>query len=83
MCSHKIELPSDFRQRKVLKAFKRLGFVIDKKGGKGSHCKIIWPETNKSITIPKRIDKCVMRYILKEVADRTGISQEQFMKKYK
>ncbi|MFH1326019.1 MAG: hypothetical protein ABIH48_00950 [Candidatus Falkowbacteria bacterium] len=33
------ELPSEIKRRKFIKALVRLGFIIDSKGGDGSHFK--------------------------------------------
>jgi len=35
------ELPGDIKRRKFTKALQRLGFVINRTGGKGDHCKAI------------------------------------------
>ena len=41
--------PSDSSQKNVIKAFKKIGFIIDATGGKGSHIKVIDPRTGKRI----------------------------------
>lgn len=46
-------LPNNINRKKFVNALKRLGFLVDMSGGKGSHYKITWPKTQKSITIQK------------------------------
>lgn len=67
------DLPGDINRNKFIKALIRLGFEIDKYGGNGSHYKITWPKTQKSITIPKKISKTTLKYILKEIEDYSEI----------
>jgi len=38
--------------RKLLKALKKVGLIIDTRGGKGSHTKVIDPKSKKSTTVP-------------------------------
>ena len=45
------ELPGDLPRRKFLHALARLGFEINSVGGKGDHVKIVWPATQKTITV--------------------------------
>jgi len=62
------DLPGDLPRNKFLKALKRVGFIVDTSGGDGSHAMIIWPSTNKSVTIPHQmIPKQVLHYLLKEI----------------
>lgn len=70
------ELPGEIKRPKFAKALIRLGFYIDKKGGDGSHFKIIWPPTQKSITLPSKLRKDVLKYIIKEIEDLTGKTWE-------
>lgn len=74
-------LPSEISRRKFTKALKRLGFILDKKGGKGSHYKVIWSQTGKSITLPKKLYKNVLRYVLKEIEVVTGITWQEIKEK--
>lgn len=67
------ELPGNIKQKKLLMALKRLGFVINKKGGNGSHCKVLWPKTQKCIIIPKNLSKNTLRYILIEIEKCSSI----------
>ncbi len=53
MPSHS-ELPGEIKRKKLIKALARLGFEIDVCGGDGSHYKVIWPKTMKSVIIPSK-----------------------------
>ena len=75
------ELPSEVKRKKFSKALIRLGFIIDKKGGDGSHYKAIWPKTQKSITIPSNLRKDVLRYIIKELEKYTDITWDDIKNK--
>ena len=74
------ELPGEIRRPKFTKALERLGFIIDKKGGNGSHYKIIWPKTQKSIAIQSNLRKDVLYYLLKEIEKYSGITWEDIKK---
>jgi len=54
------ELPGGIKRKKFTKALIRLGFIIDKKGGDGSHYKATWPATQKSFTIQADLRKDVL-----------------------
>ncbi|MDO8626569.1 MAG: type II toxin-antitoxin system HicA family toxin [Candidatus Magasanikbacteria bacterium] len=71
------QLPSDLKRKKFTKALERLGFFIDKTGGVGSHIKIIWPATQKSITVQQDLRKDVLYYLLKEIELISGVTWEQ------
>ena len=68
------DIPGEIKRKKFIKALKRLGFVINKKGGNGSHYKIRWPQTEKSITIPQKLNKNVIYYIVKEIENCSGLN---------
>ena len=74
------QLPSDLSRKKFTKALARLGFLIDKTGGVGSHLKITWPRTQKSITVQKDLRKDVLYYVLKEIEEYSGMTWEQIKK---
>lgn len=74
------ELPSDLPRKKFLKALERSGFVIDERGGNGSHCKVTWPRTGKCVTIPQNTDKHVLKYVLKELEEYSGIPWDEIRK---
>ena len=71
------ELPGKIHRKKFTKALVRLGFVIDKKGGAGSHYKVIWPKTQKFITIPTDLRKDTLYYVLKEIEKHSGVTWEE------
>jgi len=75
------ELPGNLHPKKFAKALRRLGFVIDKTGGRESHQKFIWPPTQKSITLQKDLRKDVLHYLLKEIETYSGITWEEIKKK--
>lgn len=60
------QLPGEIKRKKLTRALIRLGFLINKKGGDGSHYKAIWPSNQKSVTIPSYINKYTLYYLLKE-----------------
>lgn len=70
------DLPGEIKQKQLLRALKRLGFTINTLGGNGSHVKIIWPKSQKSLTIPYRVEKQTLRYILKEIEACSGVTWE-------
>jgi predicted RNA binding protein YcfA (HicA-like mRNA interferase family) len=71
------ELPGNIPRKKILKALQRLGSALDTIGGKGDHVKILWPATQKSITVDADIRKDVLYYLLKEIETISGITWEQ------
>jgi len=74
------QLPGNINRTKLLKSLKRQGFIVDMKGGSGSHCKIIWPKNEKSITIPKKVRKDVLYYLLKEIVKYSNITWDDIKK---
>ena len=68
------ELPGEIKRKKFIKALVRLGFLIDARGGDGSHYKAEWSDTSKSVTIPQRLDKYTLKYVLKEIEEVSGIA---------
>ncbi len=70
------QLPGEIKRKKLTKALTRLGFVINEKGGDGSHCKALWPPTQKSVTIPQDINKYTLYYLLKEIETASHITWE-------
>lgn len=74
------ELPGNIPRRKFLRALKRLGFEINTVGGKGSHVKIVWPITQKSITVTDDLRKDVLYYLLNEIENISGVTWEQIKK---
>ena len=74
------ELPGEISQKKFLKALQRLGFDINTIGGKGDHVKVIWPCTQKSVSVDRDIRKDVLYYLLKEIEIISGITWEDIRK---
>ena len=74
------ELPGEIKRQKLIKALQRLGFYIDESGGDGSHYKITWPATQKSITIPSKLSKRVFLYVLKEIEKYSGVTWDKIQK---
>ncbi len=70
------DLPGNLPRADLLAALERLGFEMDLRGGAGSHCKALWPPNQKSVTIPQRIEKNTLRYLLKEIRQYSGHSWE-------
>jgi predicted RNA binding protein YcfA (HicA-like mRNA interferase family) len=64
------DLPGSVSREALLRALARLGFSVDKSGGKGDHYKVEWPSTRKCLTLPhKVIPKQVLKYIIKEIEE--------------
>jgi len=75
------ELPGGINRSKFLKALKRLGFKIDMKGGKGSHCKAEWPKNGKVVVIKAGVRKDTLYYLLKDIEKYSGVTWEQIKEK--
>lgn len=74
------ELPGDVKRVKFTKALSRLGFIIDEKGGDGSHYKATWPKTQKSVTIQSDLRNDVLYYLLKEIEKCSEVTWEDIKK---
>lgn len=74
------ELPGEIQRKKLTKALRRLGFIVNMTGGKGNHCKIIWPKTQKSVSIQSDLRKDVLYYVLKEIEQYSGVTWEEIKK---
>lgn len=79
MPSHS-DLPGNLDRKKLTKALDRLGFIINKTGGKGSHIKVVWPKNQKSVTIQSNLPKQILSYVLKEIEINSGITWEDIRK---
>lgn len=75
------KLPSDISQKRLVKAFIKVGFVADWSGGKGSHCKLTCPRTKKIITVQNSLFKEVLKDKLKQ-AETLGYNAAQIMNEY-
>ncbi|MBU4331826.1 type II toxin-antitoxin system HicA family toxin [Patescibacteria group bacterium] len=71
--------PSDSSQKNIIKAFKKIGFIADVAGGKGSHIKVIEPRTKKWIIVQNKIYKEAIRSYIKFV-EELGYNANQFIK---
>ncbi len=74
------DLPGKLSRKKFLNALHRLGFEINTIGGKGNHIKVIWPPTQKSITVTSDLRKDVLFYLLKEIEEISGADWDQIKK---
>jgi len=70
------ELPSKIDRDKFTKTLTRLGFEINKQGGKGSHYKATYIKTQKMVIIPSNLDKATLYYLLKEIETYSGVTWE-------
>lgn len=73
------DLPSDMNREKLIRVLKKLGFTLDKRGGNGSHYKVICPN-QKVIILPHKLYKQILKVILKEIEKNCGITWEQIKK---
>jgi len=65
--------------RKVIKAFKKLGFFEDRQ--RGSHLVLINPTTKKRVIIPIHAGKTIKKPLLKSIIEEdAGITVEEFLK---
>lgn len=71
MPSHS-ELPGNLKRKKLISSLVRLGFEINQVGGNGSHFKAMW-KNNKSVTLPNKLPRQTLYYILKEIDEVSGI----------
>lgn len=71
------ELPGFLPRKKLIKALSKVGFTVNTIGGKGNHIKIIWPPTQKSITIPAGLEKHALYYVLKEIEAYSGVTWKE------
>lgn len=69
-----------FSSKNFIRAAKKVGFRI-KKGGKGSHTRLIHPKSNVILSVPKaKIVSIGIRHQLLKNLEKIGISREQFIK---
>jgi predicted RNA binding protein YcfA (HicA-like mRNA interferase family) len=74
------ELPSDLSSDKLIRALVRLGFVEDRTGGKGSHRKMIWPSSQKSLTVMHKLHKHAVKYVIEQALIVSGAEWEELKK---
>lgn len=70
------ELPSNVTRQKFIGALTRLGFVINTKGGKGSHIKATFPKSGKMIIIPDNFRKDILYHCVNEIEEQSRIKWE-------
>lgn len=68
-----------FTTKKFLRVCRKFGLILDKKSGKGSHVKIIDPETNHSFPVPKRLPRGLQVALVKKL-ELWGYSREKLIK---
>ena len=69
-----------FSSKKFIRAAKRLGFEI-KKGGKGSHTRLVHPKHKLTLTVPKTNSVSIgVRHQLLKSLEEMGVSRKQFNK---
>ncbi len=69
-------IPSDIHPKKLLRALTWLGFVLNTKGGRGSHVKVIW-RNEKSITVQYNLHRHAFLGLLKEIEEISGLTWEE------
>lgn len=74
------DLPGEIKRKKFIRALRRLGFLINESGGDGSHYKVTWPRTQKSLTIPQKLLKQTLKYVLDEIKEYSGITWDDIKK---
>lgn len=74
-------LPSDVSQKRLAKAFEKVGFIVNVTGGKGGHYKLIDPKTKKFIILQSNVYKLVLKNTLKR-AEELGYDAAEIMSKY-
>lgn len=74
------QLPSGISRERFIRALSAIGFVINKKGGDGSHYKAMWPKTQKFVTIQYDFRKDVLYEVLKDIKAVSGIEWDEIKK---
>ena len=64
--------------RKMIKALKKVGLIIDSRGGKGSHTKVVDPKSGRSTTVPSGTLSYVREDIVKWAA-KLGYSKKKII----
>ncbi|MFH1187658.1 MAG: type II toxin-antitoxin system HicA family toxin [bacterium] len=72
-------IPSDSSQKKIIRAFKKLGFIVLPLG-KGSHQMMEDPKTGVRVTVQYKIYKDVIREYCKTIIE-LGYDVDKFIKK--
>jgi hypothetical protein len=74
-------LPSDVSQKRLARAFEKVGFIVNVTGGKGGHYKLTDPKSGKFITLQSKVYKQVLRDKLKQ-AEELGYDATKIMNRY-
>lgn len=74
-----LNIPSDSSQKKIIKAFKKIGFIALPLG-KGSHQVMQDPKTGDCVTVQYKIYKNIIREYCKTV-ENLGYDVDEFIKK--
>lgn len=73
-------IPSDSSQKKILKAFKKIGWeLLDERWGKGYHRVVREPNTQFELVVQKNIYKEVLKTFCKELEAR-GYDASEFVR---
>ena len=75
------DIPDGITRDRFLKALIKLGWIVDKSGGNGSHYKATWPRSQKSIIIQYHFRKDVLYHILKGVTVISGHTLDDIKEK--
>ncbi|MFH1412837.1 MAG: hypothetical protein ABIG10_02305 [bacterium] len=76
-----VNYPSDSSQKKILKAFKKVGFtILPPISGKGSHRMVKCQKTKLEITVQHKIYKEVIKSYIKKV-EELGYDVDLFISK--
>lgn len=67
---------SDLKQSDWIRACRKLGLTVDCSKGKGSHCLIIDPKTNRKYTLQNDLYKIVNEKIFKKMTE-WGFTEDQ------
>ena len=75
-----VNVPSDASQKRVIRAFKKVGFTIEpKKFGKGSHIMVTDPKSGLSLTVQYHNYKEVIRSYCQKL-EKLGYNSSEFIK---
>lgn len=64
------KLPPSIKRKKLIRALRRLGFVIDESKGDGSHYKIYSLDKTRSSIIPKKLEGPSVRKSIEDFVEQ-------------
>ena len=73
---------SDLKQDDWIRACRKLALIVDCTRGKGSHCLITHPATNKKYTLQRNLHKFINMKIFKKMME-WGYQEEEIWKALK